>query len=669
MRTLIFLTLTSILLATSLFAKIIRVPEDFAKIQDAINQANNGDTVLVAPGVYLEGLTLDSKQIVLASHYLTSGEEAYIQATILYKEANGSSNIYCKNIADTSTVITGFTIGSTHFECTGIYCDGASPLIRNNIFQVVAHAGIWTIGHSHPVIRNNIFQFEQADVQAAGINAIDGFLQIGNNSFTDLDSLNSTAIKINNNASAYISANRINFFRHGIENYGYNTTIVNNLVSGCYYGIISTQALILNNTIVQNLFGITARWTIPEVKNCIVWKNYIDFNGTFTISNSCMHDCLPWNAIDKGGNIFRDPQFVDPQNGDFHLKGYSPCIDAGISTAADSIPAYDLDGHLRIQDGTGEGQAVIDMGCYERAQATNPAFVSGRITLSGGNGHVEDAWVGVGTMVHPDADGNYIFAISAPDSVYTVTAMLDSYLTQQIENVPIQAENTTSDINFTLSYYHPSELLEVNPDTIKFLTWEDGYQKTVWLKNISLTDICIRWIGTKEEFGFFTVDRPDSFPRKIAAGDSTSFTIINVMVLTKNRLFKTSEFETDSLMVYFNDDSLLIPIIYNPDLFGAIEKKPGISRNFELFRNYPNPFNARTTITFEIAQKSRIALTIYNIAGQKVRSLIDKDCNPGSHSLVWDGKNDLGQELPSGLYFGILQSSKKKKTIKMIMLK
>ena len=495
-----------------------------------------------------------------------------------------------------------------------------------------------------------------------------GHPQIINNTFQNGDSFFNDAIYIMNSADALISGNRIDSFYNGIQNYGGQTQIVNNLITGCRYGIISNHGRIQNNTIVGNVYGISSIWNAPEVSNCILWNNRTDFDGEFTISHSCTRFCLSIHATDNGGNIFRDPQFVDPQNGDFHLKGYSPCIDAGISTAVDSIPAYDLDGHLRIQDGTGEGQAVIDMGCYEHAQATNPAFVSGRITLSGGNGNVEDAWVGIGTMVHPDADGNYIFAISAPDSVYTVTAMLDSYLTQQIENVPIQAGSTIPNINFTLSYYHPSELLEVNPDTVKFLTWEDGFQKTVRLKNISLTDICIRWIGTKEEFSFFYVDRPDSFPREIAAGDSTSFNI-DAMALTKNRLFKTSVTETDSLMVYFNDDSLLIPIVYNPDLFDAIEKKPGISRNFELFRNYPNPFNARTTITFEIAQKSRISLTIYNIAGQKVRSLLDKGCNPGSHSLVWDGKNDLGQELPSGLYFGILQSSKKKKTIKMIMLK
>ena len=666
MRTLIFFILSSFFLGTSLFAKIIRVPKDFAKIQDAVNAANANDTVLVAPGIYSESIRLEDKDLVLASHYILNKDTSCIQATVLQLSMDGNI-ITCKNNTS-STVITGFTIGEPHFKCNGIECQSASPVIARNTFTSIYKTSIKSLDNSSPIIRENYFYLNSSGPKTKAISAFAGHPQILDNTFQNEGSFFNDAI-INNSADALISGNRIDSFYHGILNYGEQTQIVNNLITRCRYGIKSNHGRIQNNTIVGNVYGICSIWNAPEVTNCILWDNRTDFDGEFTISNSCMRFCLPIHATDNGGNIFRDPQFVDPQNGDFHLKGYSPCIDAGISTAADSIPAYDLDGHLRIQDGTGEGQVVIDMGCYERAQATNPAFVSGRITLSGGKGNVADAWVGIGTMVHPDADGNYIFAISAPDSVYTVTAMLDSYLTQQINNVPIQAGNTTSNINFTLSYYHPSKLLEVNPDTVKFLTWEDGDQKTVWLKNISLTDICIRWIGTKEEYGLFTVDHPDSFPRKIAAGDSTSF-IIGVMVLTKNRLFKTSSIETDSLIVYFNGDSLLIPIIYNPDyLFDTIEKKPELSRNFELFRNYPNPFNARTTITFEIAQKSKIALTIYNIAGQKVRSLIDKDCNPGSHSLVWDGKNDFGQELPSGLYFGILQSSKKKKTIKMIMLK
>ncbi len=665
MKTFVFLMAVSVFLTSSLLARTIRVPEDFAKIQDAVNEAANGDTVLVAPGVYSESIRLEGKNIVLASHYILNQESAYIKATLLQLSGNGTI-IQCENITSRA-VITGFTIGAPHFECNGIECQSASPLICNNIFSDIYKSGIRCLGNSEPVIRNNTFQFYSHGTVPQAIIAFEGYVQILNNTFQNNNSFFVKAIYINNSASALISGNRIDSFYSGISNYGYQTQIVNNLITHCYYAIETTRAQIQNNTIADNIYGISSIWSAPEITNCILWNNQTDFNGDFIISHSCMRDCLPWNAIDKGGNIFRDPQFVDAQNGDYHLKGYSPCIDAGIAQAEDSIPAYDLDGNLRIQDGTGEGQAVIDMGCYERPQAVNPAFVSGRITLNGGNANVEEAWVGIGTMVHPDADGNYEFAISAPDSQYTVIATLDSYLTQRIENVTIRAGSTTPNVDFTLDYYHPDTLLTVRPDTLKFLTWDEANQQSFWLKNISLTDVCLRWARTNEYGSFFYVNQ-DSFPRRIAPGDSISLTVYTRM-LTKNHLSKTAETDIDSLTIYFNEDSLVIPILYDPDLFDAIDEKQPVARSFELLQNYPNPFNARTTIRFSLAQKGPIELAIYNISGQKIRTLFNGESNAGAHSVIWNGKNDRGQDVPSGLYIGLLKSGRTKQMIKMIMLK
>ena len=97
----------------------------------------------------------------------------------------------------------------------------------------------------------------------------------------------------------------------------------------------------------------------------------------------------------------------------------------------------------------------------------------------------------------------------------------------------------------------------------------------------------------------------------------------------------------------------------------------------ELHGNYPNPFNPETTISFSVAQSavsgsdgsSFVNLEIYNIRGQKVRTLISTKLASGFHTVVWDGKSDAGRSVTSGIYFYKMQNADYTKTRKMILLK
>jgi hypothetical protein len=85
--------------------------------------------------------------------------------------------------------------------------------------------------------------------------------------------------------------------------------------------------------------------------------------------------------------------------------------------------------------------------------------------------------------------------------------------------------------------------------------------------------------------------------------------------------------------------------------------------------NYPNPFNPSTTISFSLGTGSNVEISVFNIRGQKVRSLYSAFTPAGEHSLVWDGKDDAGRELASGLFFCRLTSPACSKTLKMVMMK
>jgi hypothetical protein len=71
---------------------------------------------------------------------------------------------------------------------------------------------------------------------------------------------------------------------------------------------------------------------------------------------------------------------------------------------------------------------------------------------------------------------------------------------------------------------------------------------------------------------------------------------------------------------------------------------------FSLMASVPNPFNPSTTIRYEVAQTSHIRLSIYNLLGQEVTRLVDAVQATGRYSVVWDGRNSLGQTVASGIY-------------------
>ncbi len=73
--------------------------------------------------------------------------------------------------------------------------------------------------------------------------------------------------------------------------------------------------------------------------------------------------------------------------------------------------------------------------------------------------------------------------------------------------------------------------------------------------------------------------------------------------------------------------------------------------NYRLAQSYPNPFTNFTTIEYDVPSDQNVVIRIFNIRGQIVKILVDEDKSPGYYSIVWDGTNDSGDEVSSGVYF------------------
>jgi len=309
-KSIISISIVFVLVSTAQ-AATIHVPADQPTIQDGIDAAANGDTVLVAPGTYVENIDFIGKAITVKS------EQGAIATTIDGNQAGAV--VVC------SSVLNGFTITNGLGEHYGgmrvdMADDGSSPIIMNNI------------------ITNN-----EASCCSGGI-------RCGGN-------LTSKAIIINN----IICNNSVGHAGGGIR--CLNTaepTIVNNVIYG--------------NTAGNQGGGIESRKdTHPHIYNTVFWGNQapqgdqicVDSPSALSISYSDVEGgqsqvyVQPNATLNWGpGMIDANPHFVDPAIYDFHLTWDSPCKDTGDNTAP-GLPDEDFEGDPRIAYGT------VDMGADE----------------------------------------------------------------------------------------------------------------------------------------------------------------------------------------------------------------------------------------------------------------------------------------------------------------
>jgi len=99
------------------------------------------------------------------------------------------------------------------------------------------------------------------------------------------------------------------------------------------------------------------------------------------------------------------------------------------------------------------------------------------------------------------------------------------------------------------------------------------------------------------------------------------------------------------------------------------EYNPTLPLNFTLSQNYPNPFNPETTIEFALPNRSQVELAIYNVLGQQVKKLINKSLSAGTYTISWDGRDDSGIPVASGIYFYKLITNDIHLSKKMVLLK
>jgi len=124
---------------------------------------------------------------------------------------------------------------------------------------------------------------------------------------------------------------------------------------------------------------------------------------------------------------------------------------------------------------------------------------------------------------------------------------------------------------------------------------------------------------------------------------------------------------TNSKTVVMDEDKALIAnFSTSSDVQNMPEETP---QSFMLYQNYPNPFNPETTIHYQLAENCNVKISVYNLKGQLINTIVDEHKNAGIHSITWRAKDTLGNDLPSGVYMFRIETKDFKQVKKMALIR
>lgn len=164
----------------------------------------------------------------------------------------------------------------------------------------------------------------------------------------------------------------------------------------------------------------------------------------------------------------------------------------------------------------------------------------------------------------------------------------------------------------------------------------------------------------------------NGMPLTIPSGNETTVPVSwnfqptwNVDKLWMVAFLQSTTMQPDSTIEIYQGASVKITDI--PTGIDA-EENP-LPASFQLFQNYPNPFNPTTTISYRLPVKGDVQLTIYDQLGRQIRKLVNQTQSSGSHRIEWNGLDDNGNEVSSGIYIYQLKSNRLAENRKMVLIR
>ena len=674
------------------FSATLKVPADFPKIQLAINTAVNGDTVLVSPGTYFENLRFKGKKIIVASLFLTSGNNNYIKSTII----NGStpsnpdtgSCVIFVNGEDSTSVIEGFTLtggtgtkwkdehsGGTYVEGGAVLSALDSPTIKFNL-----------------IINNEAIR-QPSGISSAGGGAIrsgDGAPHILNNIIMNNRGMYGGGITLNYCGGAVIKNNIIvqnKVFQAvvGAPTYGGGGLWINDRAANSLPNVVENNTIVGNTSYGDNSTGssgiggaVWAATTLLQFNNNIVWNNLqalghqVEISGSNTITYIDMEE-----SISGIGNISLNPAFTDSS---FYLLDSSPCIDAGNPAASYNDPSQTLNPNLAAPPS--KGTVRNDIGAYGGPACTfTPPFsqasilspVSGTdfgFLLPGGNKTVYIPFLNLGAAKGKIDSIRFVQNLNSElSSVAPITITINpgkkdsigikwSPVQQRIlvDTLYIYINSSTIPVKISFagnSIPTPSlqlDLTQLDMGTIDVNTPGKDTSFYVYNRGTAFDSVVVAFnLGNIDPQNAKSVS-PGIFKILPADSQKITFTIYPPLIVRSGLNIYTQPVQ---IISKFGSGQTIYSKSMRFHLKGILDVQNDLNNKltFKLDQNFPNPFNPSTIIKFSLPDNGRVIMKVYNVLGRLVSVPVNGNFEKGSYSVEFNGAN-----LPSGVYFYKLES-------------
>jgi hypothetical protein len=587
------------------FAEILNVPSaNYPTIQAAIDSALVEDTVLVDEGTYYENINFKGKAITVASHFYVDEDSSHIENTTIDgsqpENPDSGSVVYCISGEDTNSVLYGFTI--THGTGTITEYDW-----RGNTYPIRAGGGIFCYNSGcrvqyNTIVNNTIPSY--AEASGGGISAI----PFGSKAYIIIDSNQIKNNSITGNDAA---------FGGGIG-VGCNGKIISNsiLSNSCYTGINGQAAG----------GGVDLSSEVENRSMVLLEKNRINHNSA---------------------------------NGT-QVEGYPPAFGGGISV-------YGTNTQI-------SGNEI----CYNKLSASGNENVYGvglcmqdvqNISQVNGNK------ISYNTVISGIGRGGGIYLIEAsPQIMNNLISGNEVMVAGGIliyRNSNIQLVNNTIVDNLASQSSGGIRINNSNPVIFNTIIW--GNQATIGPSIELISGNCtVRYCDIQDGWiGEGNINSDPGFLDTLCNLCDSSFCVGNGIdsVEISSGVWYTCP-KTD-----FNGDPRPNPIDEYVDM-GAIEsphrqvplsieaEELYLPYTFKLYKNFPNPFNPTTKINYELPIANYVDLSIYNLLGQKVVTLVNERQQPGHHQVLWDAS-----EFASGVYYYRIEAGEFQDVKKMILIK
>ena len=609
-----------------------------------------------------------------------------------------------------------------HINSNDLYCFGGGIsawgefiIIRGNNIKNNTVNSYWGGGAGAELLTSETLLFENNTVihniyTSLNVAAGGGVIMFAGINFSGKLILSGNLIKEN---EAYGSSKHDYGWGGGLYIEGASPVLTNNIIADNKSGygggldirtwssnVYDARPVLINNTIIKNKArtgaGIYSRKSYPTVFNTILWNNLssegdneIDMGITANDQNM-LHIFNSITQDDDRSDINNKVFAIDPLFSDslYHLSENSPAVGMGrknieVDGVPYQAPAYDFYGNIRPNT----IDTLIDIGAFESSCPANKFVYPKSLEIAGEKTYldpVSDYLELISDIYNPDNHSLNVFAriVSLDDAVKDSVELFDDGnhgdgeagdLTFGGELEPINEEN---EFRLSLSIKdNDQENYTIFKDTKRITTsgpvvYEScsivpfaGAAKRLklFLKNEgstkTVTGITVKWTTTDtnsvSNVGLGTIKAT-----VIPAGQTVELEQ-NIFI----KLIGSPDTLNFNIKIYSNGYHFWNT---NFDITTALEKNDQQTpKSYSLSQNYPNPFNPKTVIGYQLAVSSSVELSIYNILGQKVATLVNKKQAAGSYKVEWDAS-----DFSSGIYmYRIITDQGFVHTKKLVLLK